>query len=360
MEMKTRLLFAPLLLALVASLAACGGGSTAVPANAVAVVGDTPITTAEFTTYFNQAVEIAVHNGQSKPTPGSPQYTAMRDQVMAYLVQVTELEQQAPKEKVSVSDEEVTKYIQDLAKTSYGGSMAKLIKALKAQKITLETARQEVRVNLLAEKIHTKVTKSVKVTDAAAKAYYELNISNYQVGASTTRNVEYILFKCAPLGSTTCSAAKNRAEKHKADMVEQKLQNGANFEAMARQYSDDSTTAPGGGKYTLVKGGVVPAFGAAGFALKTGTISQPVDATSKANQGYGWFIIKALEPTVHTKAHTASFDEKKEEIKQTLSQQKVDAQWSQWLSDLKAHYEDQVHYQTGYAPPTTTALSTTN
>src|SRR5947209_545437 len=94
MEMKTRLLLMPLLLALVASLAACGGGgSGSVPANAVAVVGGKPITTGVFNALFQQALhQVAASGQQAAPAPGTPQYTAMRGQVLAYLVQVTELE----------------------------------------------------------------------------------------------------------------------------------------------------------------------------------------------------------------------------------------------------------------------------
>jgi len=358
--MKTRLLFVPLLVVLVASLAACGSGSQAVPANDIAIVGTVPITTADFNTYFNQAVAISVANHQGKPQAGTPQYDAMKAQVVAYLVQVNELEQQAKKENVSVSDAAVTQYINKLAKTNYGGSMKKLTAALKKQGISFATARQEVYVNLLAQKIHTKVTANVNITTKAEKGYYDLNISQYQVAASTTRSVQYILFQCAVKPSTTCPPAKNRAEKQKADMVEQKLKNGASFSAMAKQYSDDSTTAPQGGKFTLTKGQVVPAFETAGFALKTGAMTeQPVDATSVTNEGFGWFIIKALGDAKTTKAHTATFKEEQASIKQALSQQQVDKLWSTWLSDLKAQYAGKVRYQTGYAPPTTTALPTT-
>ncbi len=63
--MKNRLLFVPVLLALVVSLAACGGGSQNVPANAIAVVNGTPITLAQFNDFFAQAVTAAKLQGQT-------------------------------------------------------------------------------------------------------------------------------------------------------------------------------------------------------------------------------------------------------------------------------------------------------
>src|SRR5262245_47400563 len=79
MEMKTRLLFLPLLLMLVASLTACGGGSI-VPPSAVAVVGGVPITTAAYNAALAQAQAQLVAQGGQQATPGSPQYTTMRNQ----------------------------------------------------------------------------------------------------------------------------------------------------------------------------------------------------------------------------------------------------------------------------------------
>ncbi len=341
--MKTRLLFVPLALALVASLAACGGGSQQVPANAVAVVDGTPITTADFKAFFTQSVAVAVAQGQSKPQPGSQQYTAMRDQVIAYLVQFAEVKQQAQKEDVSVSQSDVDKFLANLAKTNFGGSMAKLTAALKKQGLTMSTARQEVYLNLLGQKIRTKVTATAKVTAAQEMAYYHTNITQYSTPAATTRNVEHILVKKKSLAQT----------------IEQQLKNGASFATLAKKYSKDTGSAANGGKYTATEGKEVPAYDKVAFSLKTGALSALVDATSTANGSYGWFIIKALGPVKKTPAHTTPFSQAQATIESTLLQQAQDKLWQQWLSDLTKQYQGKVSYQTGYAPPTTTALPTT-
>jgi foldase protein PrsA len=340
MEMKTRLLFLPLLVMLVASLAACGGGSQGVPANAVAVVGNTPITTTVFNGFLTQRIAIAEAQGQ-KPQPGTPQYTALRDEVVAYLVQVNELEQQAPKEGVSMTQGQVTEFLKNLAKTSYGGSMAKLTAALKKQGLSMATARQEVFVNLLATKVKTKVTQSAKVTMAQEQAYYNTNKAQFQTPATKTRSVEHILVKSKSL----------------ADTIEQKLRNGTSFASLAKKYSKDPGSAAQGGKYTAT-GSEVPAYDQAAFSLKTGQLSAPVDATSAANGSYGWFIIKALGPVKQTPAHTTSFAQAEPTIKQQLLQQAQDKLWQTWLTDLQNEYKGKVQYQSGYAPPTTTAIST--
>ena len=335
--MKTRLLFVPLLFALVASLAACGGSSS-VPADAVAMVGSVPITRADFNTYFKQALAIASKQSPTgAPKPGSAQYIAMQSQTVAYLVQVSELEQQAPKEKVSVSQSDVTKYLTNLAKTSYKGSMKKLEDALKEQGLTLATARQEVYVNLLAEKIHKKVTAAATVSTAQLRAYYTQNIAQYTTPAQTTRSVRHILVKTRKLADSLVNRVTN-----------------AIFGQLAQKYSLDTSSKIQGGKLDAIKGQLVKPFEKVAFSLKTGEISAPVQTT------YGWHIIQALGPIKNTTAHTKSFKEEESTIKSTLIQTQVDQLWSQWLSDLKSEWAGKVTYQAGYAPPTTTALTDTN
>jgi foldase protein PrsA len=335
----------PLLLALVASLAACGGGSQNVPANAIAVVGGTPITTAEFNTFFEQALENAANStGGVKPPVGSAQYTAIRNQAIAELVEIQELKQQAPKEGVSVSPSDVDKYIANLIKTNYGGSQKKFNDALKSAKLTLDEAKQQVLVSLLAKGIHDKVTASAKVTDSQELADYHKNIAQYVVQAATTREVAHILVKT----------------KAQANKIEQKLRNGASFAALAKKYSTDTGSAANGGKLCIAKpvsAGVciqtVAPFSNAGFKLKTGAISAPVHSQ------YGWHVITALGPVKNQKQHTAPFSQVKSTIEQQLLQQAQEALWSTWTAHLTDEYKGKVSYQNGYAPPATTALSTT-
>jgi foldase protein PrsA len=353
MEMNTRLLFVPLLIALVASLAACGGG-TQVPANAIAVVGKTPITIAKFNDYFAQAEATTVAQGGQKPQAGTPQYTSMKNTVVAELVQIAEVEQQAPKEGVSVTPSDVDKYISNLVKTSYGGSMKKFTDALKGQGLTMKAAQQAVYIRLLATKIHDKVVATAKVTVAQEKAYYNANPSTH----------------------TTQPTLDIAASKKLANTIEQKLKHGASFAKLAKQYSQDPGSASQGGKYTAT-GAEVPAYQNVAFTLRTGQLSGLVDATSAANGGYGFFIIKALGPvkktgtqktrsvehilvSVKTKPQQSTFKQVEPTIKQTLLQQAQQTLWSQWLSDLTKEYEGKVSYQASYAPPpTTTTLPAT-
>lgn len=333
--MKIRLLVLPLLLMLVASLAACGGGGSQVPANAIATVNGTPITNATFNEFLAQASTSAANSTGAAPQPGTSQYTAMRNQVVAELVEIAEVEQEAPSEGVTVTPKDVSAFIANLVKTNYKNSETKFMAALKAQGLTMAEAQEQVKINLLATRIHDKVTASATVTTKEERAYYTSNIAQY---STPTRSVEHILVK----------------QKSLADSIEHQLQNGASFARLAKKYSKDPGSAAQGGKYTATKGREVPAYDKVAFALKTGQLSAPVDATSSADGKYGWFIIKALGPV----QGTTPFSQAQSQIESALLQQKQETLWQTWLSDLQKKYQGKVHYASGYAPPPTTAVST--
>lgn len=326
--MKTRLLFVPLLIAAVAALAACGGGgSKGVPSNAVAVVGSTPVTKTDFTSLMQQAIGQAISQGQPAPKLGTPQYTTLRDQVVNYLVQVSEIEQEAAKMGVKVTNGDVNAYIQSIQKLHYGNSRTKLLKAIKNSGLTLAEAKHTVLINLLETRLKNKVTAAVKVTTADEQKFYTTNKASFHQEKS--RKVRHIL-----VGS-----------KSLALKLEKKLQNGASFAALAKKYSKDTTTGALGGKYTAVEGQDVPTFDKTAFSLKTHEISPPVKSP------YGWHIIQALGPVIP--AHTETFKQAQAQIKQQLLGQQQNTAWGTFLTNLQKKYAGKVSYQTGYTPAST-------
>src|SRR5438874_13193641 len=132
MEMKTRLPFLLLTLALVALLAACGGGgSTQVPADAIAQVGSTPITKASFNSLLSVACARYKAQGQPCPKVGTPTYSSLRDSAVNFLVQQQELQEEADKLGVKVTQQDLDKQVEQIKKTYYHGSEKKFDAALK-------------------------------------------------------------------------------------------------------------------------------------------------------------------------------------------------------------------------------------
>jgi foldase protein PrsA len=339
--MKTRSLLLLLPIALVAVIAAgCGGGggSGSVPADSVATVGGTPITKTTFQSLMNVAFAKFVAQGQKPPKVGTPTYDQLRDQAVTFLVQEDELQQEGQKLGVTVSQKDVDDRVAQIKK-SYGNK--KFAAALKSAHITLpEYELYSLRPQLLGQKLQSKVTENVKVSKSDAQKYYDQNKSSFTT--PKTREVRHILVTTKAL----------------ADQIETKLKNGGDFAALAKKYSKDTGSAAQGGKLCVAHGGTsgacqqtVPPFDKAAFSLKTREISQPVHSV------YGWHIIQALGDV--TPSHTQTFQQVQSQIQLNLAQQKKQVAWSTYLAKIKKDYNGKVHYQTGYAPATTTVQSQT-
>jgi foldase protein PrsA len=344
MEMKTRLPLLLLTLALVALLAACGGGggNTSVSNDAVAQVGSTPITKANFTSLMAVACARYKAQGQACPKVGTDTYTQLRDQAVTFLVQQEELTQEAKKLGVSVTNADVAKQVAQIQKTYYKNSKAKFLAALKKDDISLAQLEQyNLRPNLLSSKLQAKVTSNVQVSDAAAQKYYNDNKTSFTT--PKTREVRHILVD----------------KKSLAEKLEKELKNGASFATLAKKYSKDTGSAAQGGKLCVAHGGTsgactqtVAPFDKAAFGLKTNEISL-------VHSVYGWHVIQpigAVKP-----AHTQTFPEVESQIKANLESQQKQTAWTSWLAKMASDFKNKVAYQTGYTPAaTTTAGATTS
>ncbi len=153
-----------------------------------------------------------------------------------------------------------------------------------------------------------KLRARTRVDDATLRAYYNSHIDEYKV--QNRAHVEHILFKT--IGKTDAEVAEIRA---KAQDVQNKAKKGANFEDLAKKFSEDDATKPKGGDLGwIIEGQTVPEFQQAAFSLPKGSISDLVKTQ------YGFHIIKVIDRET---AHTKSFEEVRESILPILLDEKV-------------------------------------
>ncbi len=306
--------------------AACGGTSSAtLGSDDVAVVGDTQISKQEFQQLMARAKKSYDQQKRAFPKAGSAEYEQLKGQAITFLVQQAEVDGQAKKLGVDISDDKVDKEIARYKKQFYGGSDARYEKAVKQQGLTDEQARDAIRQQLISQALFKKVTGKVKVSDADIKAYFDTHKTQYVQPES--RDVRHILV----------------TKKALADSLYQQLKGGANFAKLAKQYSKDPGSAAHGGKLTVSKGQTVPQFDKTAFTLKTGQLSQPVHTQ------YGYHIIQALSAI--KAASTTSLAQVRASIRQQLEQQRKNDQITKWLDDTKKSYcNGKIKYQIGYQP----------
>ena len=125
------------------------------------------------------------------------------------------------------------------------------------------------------------VTDQITVSDADLQDYYNKNKNRYI--STEQRHAHHILV--AVNDKVDAATALKKAQD-----IEAKLKAGGNFEALAKQYSDDAGSATQGGDLGLSERGSLEApFGDALFAMKPGDVSGPVHTR------FGYHIIRLDE-----------------------------------------------------------------
>jgi parvulin-like peptidyl-prolyl isomerase len=313
------------LCALALVLAGCGGGNDEVPADAVAVVDGEQIAKSDFDALLSQAKQSYKNQKRDFPAAGTQEYQTLRNQAVQFLVQREQFEQEAADMDVEITDKQVADRLEQIQQQYFGGDKKKYEAQLKEQGLTEKQVRNDIRAQLVSEKIFEQVTKGVKVTDAEITKYYNENKAQYSQPES--RDVRHILVK----------------SKAKADDLYEQLQDGADFAALAKQHTEDTSSKENGGKLTISKGQTVAPFDRTAFLLEKGVISRPVKTE------FGYHIIEALSEVKPEKV--TPLKDVKESIRQQLLQTKKNETMTKWVDDLKQDYEDKVSYAAGFNPP---------
>ena len=159
--------------------------------------------------------------------------------------------------------------------------------------------------NLLAQAMFESLQSSIKVDDAAVKAYYDAHKNEYE--SVKARHI-LIRMKGAPMpGAEGKPELTEEQAEAKAKEVRAKLVAGGDFAALAKAESDDSGSgAQGGDLGEFRRGMMVPPFEQAAFAQKVGEVGEPVKSP------FGFHIIKVDEHK------TKSLDEMRGDIEKAL------------------------------------------
>ncbi|MEJ7568290.1 MAG: peptidylprolyl isomerase [Gaiellaceae bacterium] len=322
--MKTsRLLLLPAL-ALAFFAAGCGGDDS-VPKDAVAVVDGEKIARSDYQAIVDQARKTYKTQKREFPKAGSQEFQALKNEVVQFLVQRVELEQEAKDLDIEVTEKQVDARLEQIKKQYFGGDDKKYQKQLSDQGLSDKQVRGDIRSQIISEELTKKVTAEVKVTDKQVEDYYKQNLAQYS--QPQTREVRHIL-------------VKTRAQ---ANDIYDQLKDGADFAALAKKFSQDTGSKATGGKLTITKGQTVAPFDQTAFLLKNNVISRPVKTE------FGFHIIQPLKDA--TAAKVQEFKDVKDAIRQQLKQTKKNETMTKWVEDLKQEYEDQVSYAIGFTPP---------
>lgn len=289
------------------SMTACSSGPK--DDDVVATVNDKKITVAEYKKALDlnkQATESMY--GESiwdmEVEKGKKYKEFFKDSVMEQMINTQILFEQAKKENLLPSKEDVDKKFKEFEKSiaenkAYKENMKKL-------GITNEDIKKEQEIGLAIQNYQDNFKKVTKISDEDIKKYYEDNKKEFyedKVRAS------HILISTVDENNKPLSEAKKAEAKKKAEDILKKAKSGEEFANLAKEYSDDKGSGAKGGDLDFFeKGAMVPEFEAAAWGLKVGEISELVETQ------FGYHIIKVTDKS----QKQLTFDEVKDTIKDKL------------------------------------------
>ncbi|MFT4417016.1 peptidylprolyl isomerase [Fredinandcohnia humi] len=229
-------------------------------------------------------------------------------QVLETMITDKIVELESKKEKITVTDEELQEEMQALI-DSYGGEEA-FTTAIEASGATRADVEDDVTLYIKTKKL---LEPRIEITDEELKTYFEENKASFaqpeQVQAS------HILVE----------------EEATAKEVAEKLVNGEDFAELAKEYSTDTANAPTGGDLGYFgKGEMVKEFEDVAFSLEINEISDPVKTE------HGYHIIKVVDKK---EAVEAKYEDNKESIRETIFNQKIQTEYTTWISEKTEEYE---------------------
>jgi len=230
------------------------------------------------------------------------------EQAVAALIDEKVIALEVKKKKIKISDEEIDKELETYIENA-GGQEA--FEATLEQNGITEAQLKENIVQCLS--IRKLIEPRIDITDEEIKAYFDENSAQFAQAESV--EASHILVE----------------DEATAKEVAKKITDGEDFAALAKEYSTDTSNADTGGELGFFpRGKMVPEFDEAAFSMKPDTISDPIKTD------FGYHIIKLTDKK---EAKEAVFEDHKEDIKEGLFEEKLQAQYVEWLDEVRADYK---------------------
>jgi len=242
-----------------------------------------------------QYMQTYIMQNHIQVTPDSPLMNKIRKQTLDRLIEQKLLLAKAEEDTLKVDDQMLDMRLKERMQymINQAGSQDKLEKIFGSplKKIRKDT-RKVIREQLLVEQARFKKLQQVKVSRREVEEFYHTYKDSLPPLPETV-DISHILMQVKP------SEKAQQEGLAKAEMILKKLKNGADFQKLAKQYSDDPASAKRGGDLgTISRGDFVPEFENAAFKLKDGEISGIVHTQ------FGYHIIQMIErrgEKIHTR-----------------------------------------------------------
>jgi peptidyl-prolyl cis-trans isomerase C len=163
-------------------------------------------------------------------------------------------------------------------------------------------------------------SKKINVSDKDTKAYYEGHPDMFKQPEEI--RASHILIKV----DSKSDESKKAASYKKISEIQVKVQQGRDFAALAKEFSQGPSNVKGGDLGFFKRGQMVKPFEKAAFALAPGEVSGIVETR------FGYHLIKVFEKNPET---IREYGAVKDRLKQSLGKQEVQKQMEVYVEGLK-------------------------
>jgi peptidyl-prolyl cis-trans isomerase SurA len=282
----------------------------------VAVVNEDVILMSE----LQEAALLYLRDSKEATPMGSQERERLLQKVLNRMVDHRLQVQEARRDKVEIGEEEMVQVLDDFVKRN-GGDRPKIEEQLKAQGLSWDIVRRDVRDTLLAQKARARrIGRRASVTEAEVDAYLVENRSKLETDLKY--HPRHITVLAQPAGSP---AAWDKA-KEDVDALAARLREGADFAELARAHSQDGSASSGGDLGWLKTGELDPLFEAPILKLKKGETTEPI----KSANGYHLFRLEDREELT-----PEMVIQLRQQVRDILVQKKAQERLDDWLQDLR-------------------------
>jgi peptidyl-prolyl cis-trans isomerase SurA len=262
-----------------------------VTADTAAIVNKKEIKLAEVEKVFQNKIK------QANQIPSSEEAQTLRLEILRQLIDDEMLMQQAAKENLEATDAEINTKFTDLKRNF---TEERFQQSLKEQGLTVEDIHEELKKTSTIEKLFNKeINSKISVSDAEISDFFNKNKQSFNL--PETWHVYHILItpksnQAQVLGDTKGFDAQTVQEaQDRVLRVLKRVLGGEDFRVVARDNSDDSTSAQSGGDLGFLSAQqmeqqIGPAFRQDVQTLKPGEIFAKPVVTQ-----YGFHIVRVTE-----------------------------------------------------------------
>ena len=271
---------------------------------------------------LDEAEAYFLYENKMQPPP-EEERAALREKVLAGIIEKRLQLQQAEKEKIVVEDVELKEQLDEIQKRLGATTQAEFEEQIKAQGLTYEGVKKRMVEQIMIQRIiRRKVALRISVTEEDIDQYLNANREKLETGL--TFEARHILFlPQSGTGEDGWQAARRRA-----DDVYGRVMAGEDFGDLAAEFSEDTATAKNGGRLGILKRGELAAdIEKAILRLAPGEHSPPF----RSEVGYHLFELDSKETLAGEQLAQA-----RNQIRDILYRQKYDVRYKEWLVEIRS------------------------